>query len=69
MLETIPKIKLLKVPPQDFDFLDFDEAAVLLDAVRSDHPLYLATLLQNWKNRPRGALRRGPRRQKVENSC
>ncbi len=45
LLETIPKIKLLKVPPQDFDFLDFDELAVLLEAVVSDHPLYLAALL------------------------
>jgi len=45
LLETIPKIKLLQVPPQDFDFLDFDELMVLLDAVRNDLPLYVAVLL------------------------
>ena len=45
VLETIPKIKLLRVSPQDFDFLDFDELAVLLQAVQSDHPLYVAALL------------------------
>ena len=45
VLEAIPKIKLLTVPAQDFDFLDFDEQAVLLDAVRSDHSLYVAALL------------------------
>ena len=45
VLETIPKIKLLTVPPQDFDFLDFDELLVLLDAVKRDLPLYVAVLL------------------------
>ena len=45
VLKKIPKIKLLPVPLQEFDFLDFDEYAVMLEAIRKDHPLLVAVLL------------------------
>jgi len=45
VLVKVPPIKLLPVPPQEFDFLDFDEYAVVRDAIRSDPSLYLAVLL------------------------
>jgi integrase len=32
VLESVPRIKFVKVPPQDFDFLDCDEYGRLLDA-------------------------------------
>jgi len=32
MIETVPEIEWLKVPPQDFDYLDFGEAQRLIDA-------------------------------------
>ena len=45
VLAAVPPIKLLKVPAQDFDFLDFDEMAVMREAIRSDRDLYVAVLL------------------------
>ncbi|HYO97993.1 MAG TPA: tyrosine-type recombinase/integrase [Polyangiaceae bacterium] len=35
-IESVPRIKLLKVPPQEFDFLTFEELPRLLDAVKDD---------------------------------
>jgi integrase len=32
MIETVPEIEWLKVPEQDFDYLDFGEAQRLIDA-------------------------------------
>jgi integrase len=40
----VPRIKLLKIAPQKFDFLTFEECARLLDAVKND-PERLALLL------------------------
>ena len=45
ILANVPKITLLQVPPQESDFLDFDEYKVLLEALKRDPPLYLAALL------------------------
>ena len=45
ILAKVPKITLLPVPHQECDFLDFDEYAVMLEAVRKDPSLYLAALL------------------------
>ena len=42
-LTGIPKIKLLKVPPQPFDFLSRDESEKLLDAI--NHPVWHAMVL------------------------
>lgn len=36
LIPGVPKIKLLKVPPQKFDFLTFEELERLLDAVGDD---------------------------------
>jgi integrase len=36
LIDVVPRIKLLKVPPQKFDFLTFEELSRLLDAVKSD---------------------------------
>ncbi len=36
VIASVPKIKLLKVPPPRFDFLTFDELERLLDAVKDD---------------------------------
>lgn len=36
LLEVVPRVKLLKVPPQEFDFLTFEELSRLLDAVKDD---------------------------------
>jgi integrase len=36
LIESVPRIKLLKVPPQEFDFLTFEELSRLLDAVKED---------------------------------
>ena len=36
LVESVPRIKLLKVPPQEFDFLTFEELSRLLDAVKDD---------------------------------
>ena len=44
-LEKIPNFVMMPVPAQDFDFLDFDEYEVLLEAVAADPALYLAVLL------------------------
>lgn len=44
LIETVPRIKLVKVPPQKFDFLDFDELQRLLDAAKADEELYAAIL-------------------------
>jgi len=40
LIETVPKVRLLKVPPQKFDFLTFEELPRLLEAVRSDKGRY-----------------------------
>ena len=45
ILDKVPRITLLKVPPQEFDFLDFDEYQVLLEGVRRDLTLQVAVLL------------------------
>jgi integrase len=36
LIDSVPRIKLLKVPPQKFDFLTFDELSRLVDAVKDD---------------------------------
>lgn len=36
LIEVVPRVKLLKVPPQAFDFLTFEELSRLLDAVKDD---------------------------------
>jgi hypothetical protein len=36
VIASVPKIKLLKVPPPKFDFLTFEELERLLDAVKGD---------------------------------
>ncbi len=33
---TVPRIELLRVPPQKFDFLDFEELDRLLEAAKGD---------------------------------
>lgn len=45
ILASVPKLQLLKLPPPDFDFLDFDEYPRLLDAARQEHDVYSAILL------------------------
>lgn len=44
VIASVPKIKLLKVPPQKFDFLTYEEFARVLDATKHD-PLWYALLL------------------------
>jgi integrase len=44
LLDVVPRVKLLKVPPQEFDFLRFEELSRLLEAVRGD-PERMALLL------------------------
>ena len=36
ILEVVPRVKLLKIPPQKFDFLTFEELPRLLDAMKDD---------------------------------
>jgi integrase len=36
LLGSVPRIKLLKLPPQKFDFLTFEELLRLIDAVKAD---------------------------------
>jgi integrase len=36
LIEVVPRVKLLKVPPQEFDFLTFEELSRLLDAVKGE---------------------------------
>jgi integrase len=36
LIDTVPRIKLLKLPPQKFDFLTFEELSRLIDAVKDD---------------------------------
>jgi integrase len=36
LIEIVPRVKLLKVQPQPFDFLTFEELSRLLDAVKDD---------------------------------
>jgi integrase len=44
LLDVVPRVKLLKVPPQEFDFLRFEELSRLLEAVKGD-PVRMALLL------------------------
>lgn len=44
ILGVVPRVKLLKLPPQKFDFLTFEELGRLLDAVKDD-PERMALLL------------------------
>ncbi len=44
LLDTVPRIRLVKVPPSKFDFLDFDELPRLLEAAKSDHEMLAAIL-------------------------
>ena len=44
LLETVPRVKLLKVPPQRFDFLTFEELSRLVEAMKDD-PERLALVL------------------------
>ena len=44
LLDVVPRVKLLKVPPQEFDFLRFEELSRLLEAVKGD-PERMALLL------------------------
>jgi hypothetical protein len=36
LIESVPRTKRLKVPPQEFDFLTFEELSRLLEAVKDD---------------------------------
>lgn len=36
LIEIVPRVKLLKVPQQRFDFLTFEELSRLVDAMRDD---------------------------------
>jgi len=45
LLEVVPRVKLLKIPPQKFDFLTFEELSRLTDAVRSDPERWALVLL------------------------
>jgi len=36
IIETVPRIKALKIPPQQFDFLTFDELSRVLETLKSD---------------------------------
>jgi len=36
LLEVVPRVKLLKIPLQKFDFLTFEELSRLTDAVKID---------------------------------
>jgi integrase len=45
LLDRVPRIKLVKVPPQGFDFLDEVEYAKLRDAAASDPDMLVAFLL------------------------
>lgn len=49
-IDVVPKIRFLKLPPQDFDFLGFDEASRLLDGAE-----------EHWRPMVRLALRTGLR--------
>ena len=40
LIDKVPKLKLLKVPVQKFDFLDFEELSRLLEATKSDSARY-----------------------------
>lgn len=45
LIESVPRIKLLKVPPCRFDFLDFDEYDRLLEAAKGEPEALAAILL------------------------
>jgi len=45
LIDRVPRIKLLKVPPQGFDFLNEAEYEKLRDAAASDPDLLVAFLL------------------------
>jgi integrase len=36
LIDSVPRIKLLKLPPQKFDFLNFEELSRLIEAVKDD---------------------------------
>ena len=44
ILETVPTVKLLKLPPTKFDFLRFDELELLLDAAKVE-PTWRAAIV------------------------
>lgn len=44
ILESVPRIKFVKVPPQDFDFLDFDEYGRLLEAAAGEPAVQAAII-------------------------
>ena len=44
LIEVVPRVKLLKIPQQKFDFLTFDELSRLIEAVKGD-PERLALVL------------------------
>jgi integrase len=44
LIDSVPRIKLLRVPPQRFDFLDFEELQRLLEAAESDPEIRVAIL-------------------------
>ena len=36
LIEVAPRVKLLKIPQQEFDFLTFDELSQLIEEVKGD---------------------------------
>ena len=45
ILESVPRVRFLRVPPQEFDFLDFDEYARLLEAAEAEPEVKAAIMV------------------------
>ena len=60
IIEAAPTVRFVKMPPQEFDFLDFAEYERLVEAAKEEPPLYGAVLAAAsgcWSSR-RGRARR-----------
>lgn len=56
VIEKIPRFKLLRIPPQPFEYLGFDEYGQLIKAVSSDSELSVAMLLAGDAGLRRGEI-------------
>ena len=45
LIDVVPRVKLLRIPPQKFDFLSFEELSRLTEAVKSDPARWALVLL------------------------
>jgi integrase len=45
LIEVVPRVKLLKIPPQKFDFLTFEELSRLTEALKADPERWALVLL------------------------